>query len=97
MSYEGYNEFLCAKGHYLSCDCYETDPETCHICGSKMQWWHPVDQTNGYDETNPSTYSAKIEHDGYDDEWHIDHYENRFATKRFRFKPASDEWRIIRS
>jgi hypothetical protein len=55
MSYEGYEEYLCAKGHLSTFDAYEGQQwyedeygshETC-FCGEKFVWTNSVDQTNG--------------------------------------------------
>lgn len=50
MSYEGYTEWLCAKGHHHISDAYGSRPETCDRCGEPMVWRHAVDQTNGIQE-----------------------------------------------
>lgn len=47
MSYEGYTEYLCEKGHYWSANCYFDDGEPCAVCGGAPVWRHAVDQTNG--------------------------------------------------
>lgn len=50
MSYEGYYQVICEKGHLSSIP----DPEVrttvpkCD-CGCEVVWWNPVDQTNGDD------------------------------------------------
>lgn len=50
MSYEGYDQCICEKGHYFISDCYWTDDKPiCPICGSTMTWYNAVDQTNGND------------------------------------------------
>ena len=48
MSFEGYYQALCERGHEMGCDCYEGDPEknTCS-CGAPVAWWNLVDTTNG--------------------------------------------------
>ena len=53
MSYEGYSQFLCRKGHYWTEDCYLADIKTsvCPICKGKAIWENMVDVTNGsFDE-----------------------------------------------
>lgn len=59
MSYEGFVEFICEKGHYSTYDAYEEDSDKCRHCGSKMKYRHSVDQTNGYgeNEQNIDDYS----------------------------------------
>lgn len=48
MSYEGYTEYLCAKGHYWNADCY-ADAGDCPECGGVYIWRGQVDLTNGTD------------------------------------------------
>ena len=58
MSYEGYSQFLCPKGHTWNKDCYELPQEyeddvnqKCPICGEEEVWENMVNITNGsYDE-----------------------------------------------
>lgn len=45
MSYEGYEQVICAKGHLSERDAYEQS-ETCHICNAAVAWTNQVDQTN---------------------------------------------------
>ena len=55
MSYEGYEVWLCEKGHEHSFDCYDTpsvEDWNCPICNSRCVWYTCVDQTNG---CNPKT------------------------------------------
>ncbi len=52
MSYEGYSQFLCKKGHYWTKNCYEVmysdiKEQKCPICGKKAIWENMVDVTNG--------------------------------------------------
>ena len=49
MSYEGYEQLLCAKGHYHIVDCYDHKPNKCPAkgCKSKIVWQNSVDLTNG--------------------------------------------------
>jgi hypothetical protein len=53
MSYEGYSQFLCKKGHYWEMDCYYADYEEhiCPKCKGKAVWENMVDTTN--DAGNP--------------------------------------------
>ena len=50
MSYEGYTEYLCKKGHHSTTDCYAEDLKKCR-CGEKIVLRKMVDTTN--DEGNP--------------------------------------------
>lgn len=51
MSYEGFIQALCEKGHYNQFeDRMDFDPEaygSCRICKSKIAWVNSVDDTNG--------------------------------------------------
>ena len=53
MSYEGYSQYLCKKGHYWEEDCLYSDYEEviCPHCGGKPVWENMVDTTN--DAGNP--------------------------------------------
>ena len=52
MSYEGYVQYLCEKGHYSSEDCYMEELQKCPICGKKIVWRNGVDVTNGSFDTH---------------------------------------------
>lgn len=56
MSFEGYDQLLCANGHLRVYDCYEqvelNNPEFICSCGAQYVFWHLVDQTNGIDPEN---------------------------------------------
>jgi hypothetical protein len=55
VSYEGYTEYLCARGHRRVYDCWDdVDSHTCS-CGAKFVFQHMVDQTNGEDLNIPAT------------------------------------------
>lgn len=48
MSYEGYKQFWCKKGHYWEVDCYSYDhEEKCPWCGKDVFFENSVDVTNG--------------------------------------------------
>ena len=49
MSYEGYVEYLCEKGHRWAIDCYNDSERyrKCTVCLGAAVWRHSVDQTNG--------------------------------------------------
>ena len=94
MSYEGYTEYLCAKGHYWVNDQWTYSKE-CGRCGAPVAHVHGVDETNGYDESRPSTCDARKVEIGFEDEWHADHYGNRYALKVSLYQ-AGEHWsRII--
>lgn len=96
MSYSGYEEYICEKGHYHSVDClqYESNVNKCSICDSRMQWFHPVDTTNGEDKKNPMTFPGKKEIIGFDEKWQKDHRGNNYAIKIHLYKPGQ-HWRRI--
>lgn len=88
MSYEGFQEYLCPKGHYNVRDAYSDDCEACPDCGEPITYYHPVDQTNGEDPNNPACCVAEVEPIGAEDTWHEDMYGNRYATQETLYKPA---------
>lgn len=49
MSFEGYYQVICAKGHYTVVDCYSFDVDEwkCSICNEPCAWSNIVDITNG--------------------------------------------------
>jgi hypothetical protein len=67
MSYEGYVQLLCEKGHYRTCDCSEIDkPTVCPSCKSKWIWQNNVDTTNGsYDVDSEGGEDTSVRIDGY--------------------------------
>jgi hypothetical protein len=88
MSYEGYTELLCSKGHKWSRDAYSTfcQDQRCSVCGSEEVFRHEVDQTNGIelDENGipfPHTVPHPFEETGWEDRWQEDHYGNTYAVK----------------
>lgn len=55
MSYEGYEQKICKKGHYWTIDSqlttWKEEKEKCLICGEEEVWTNSVDVTNGsFDE-----------------------------------------------
>lgn len=54
MSYEGYEQCLCATGHLFEFDCYQApdlNKFRCNHCGQAIVWANNVDETNGsYDK-----------------------------------------------
>lgn len=92
MSFEGYDEFLCKKGHYWAQDAYDPREPFCPRCGQEAQCHHVVDQTNGIvymenGEPHPSTVPYPFEEIDYEDKWHEDHYGNKYAIKIPLYKP----------
>ena len=67
MSYEGYEQFLCEKGHYWtenSLNCFDLPhKEKCPKCNKNPVWWHMVDTTN--DSGNPVKLKVKKKINGY--------------------------------
>jgi DNA-directed RNA polymerase subunit RPC12/RpoP len=94
MSYEGYEEYLCEKGHYINHDIHDEHPEVCEHCGSKWVFWHPVDQTNGYEEDNPDTKPAPVTKIRDEEIWRKDHLGNQYCIMRPLYKPKS-QWRPL--
>jgi len=95
MSYEGYTEYICKNGHYWTIDAMDLihgEPSrVCSVCSELPEYWHDVDQTNGYDEEYPDTCAAPRIEVGFVDVWQEDHYGNRYATKRMLYAPTLTE------
>lgn len=52
MSYEGYEQYLCADGHYWTGDCWsawDAEKPSCPYCKKPATFSNSVDQTNGPD------------------------------------------------
>jgi len=50
MSFEGYYQLLCKKGHYFEMDVYaigDISDFNCPRCKQKIVWWNIVNTTNG--------------------------------------------------
>lgn len=92
MSYEGYEELLCKKGHYSTHDCNDDHPAVCVICGEPNLYRHSVDQTNGYNKEYPSTCEAPKTEIGFEDDWREDHYGNKYAVKIHLYEPVFPIW-----
>ena len=65
MSYEGYEEMLCANGHLRVFDCYShpelhSDSEKCS-CGAVFVFMHSVDETNCDGERYPFEIEEEAE------------------------------------
>lgn len=109
MSYEGYEEFICPNGHHWGVDAsvfnYGNLEEreqayVCPHCKEKAKYACSVDETNGYNENNPWTFSGPKEEIGFDDEWHQDHYGNKYAVKIPKFQPnlfIKNRWSEIKN
>lgn len=98
MGYSGFKERLCIDGHYSAVDVWDVDQPAACVCGKAFRYSHGVDQTNGYDESHPSSCRAPKVEVGFDDIWHEDHHGNKYATKRHRYHPDGDDiWIKINS
>ena len=92
MSYEGYVERLCETGHLSSFDFYPDDEmNVCAQCKKPFVFQHSVDQTNGIECDDdgapyPDTVGYPFEEAGFEDQWHTDHYGNKYATKISLYK-----------
>lgn len=95
MSYEGYEEWITAKGRYLTSDCFGPPPETPD--DDPLVWWNSVDLTNGEEDSCPDTKPGAKEQIGFVDCWHKDHYGNAYATKLILYKPVSSLWRRVKT
>ena len=94
MSYEGFEERICKTGHYLMQDVYQDTLTTCPICDAEWQWYSLVDQTNGYEPNNPSTWPAPTEIAGIEELWKEDKYKNRYCIERKLYRPVKgSRWR----
>ena len=98
MSYEGYEEYICENKHYFAVDSFMFGEDVCPHCGAKPAYYHSVDVTNGEIEDEPGTQPAPYEEVGFEDEWHTDHYGNKFATKIIHVEPPKEnsQWRPYR-
>jgi len=48
MSWEGFYQQLCKKGHYTTKSAeYQEEDEKCSICGQEIVWINTVNVTNG--------------------------------------------------
>jgi hypothetical protein len=75
MSWEGYEQVVCKKGHQCTQDAYDFDPDEFEcpivvrgeICGEKCAWWNQVDTTNGSYEMDerPGFEGREVRIDGY--------------------------------
>lgn len=50
MSFSGFYQCLCAKGHAFDVDCFEAHSSiACPHCKKSVAWWNLVDTTNGFE------------------------------------------------
>lgn len=50
MSFEGFEQHICASGHLYEVECaymFGDDPDGCLLCGQHSVWRNIVDNTNG--------------------------------------------------
>lgn len=65
MSYEGYEQYLCEDGHYITADCFDSgDYTVCH-CGKPIVWWNSVNETNGSFDVDEHGEETSLRIDGY--------------------------------
>lgn len=95
MSYEGYREFLCTRGHHSRVGCWDDDPTTCAFCKAPIAYRNSVDLTNGQDESEPWSMPGPKTEIGHDDDWRADHHGNRYAIKVRKYEPGVERWRKI--
>lgn len=85
MSYEGYEQLICANGHYAERDCYEDCDAPCNVCGAEIADRRSVDQTN--DSGNPGDIEVVTEAE-YNECPTCGHREQtRAATYKFKEHP----------
>lgn len=62
MSFEGYHEYLCERGHRSQVDVYDDQPSVCRHpnCGARLAFWNMVDETNGNDPAMPRSMPAAV-------------------------------------
>ena len=66
MSYEGYSQLLCKKGHHWTKDCYDMDfmeleEHKCPKCNEPAIWENMVDETNGSFEVDGTRIDGFVE------------------------------------
>ena len=60
MSFEGYYQLLCKKGHFYQTSLYNSEENTpCPVCQEECVWWNLVDTTN--DSGNPIELKLKTQ------------------------------------
>jgi hypothetical protein len=64
MSFEGYYQLLCEKGHYNEKDAYDfSQEESCPVCGGDLIWKNLVDETNGSHDDEGDRIDGYVELD----------------------------------
>lgn len=61
MSYEGFEQYLCPKGHTWNMSCFDIEEAICPICKEKAIWENSVDETNGTYDENGNDITGYIE------------------------------------
>lgn len=65
MSYEGYSQFLCVRGHQWELDCHSIDPRLeenfCPKCMAPAVWENMVNLTNGSYEDDGKRIDGYVE------------------------------------
>jgi len=61
LSFEGYTQYLCAKGHYFARDVYDYSDVICHVCKNAAVWWNQVDETNGTHDDDDNRIDGFVE------------------------------------
>lgn len=100
MSYEGYTEYLCRRGHRHTVDANQNSFEPSIICSrsycnAEIAFKHDVDETNGIEPDDPSTYAAAVREVGFDEIPKVDFKGNLYYCKEPLFEPDSDEWKEV--
>lgn len=93
MSYEGFEEYLCKKGHYYTGDAFDNAPD-CPYCSSAPAHYHAVDCTNGIEEGCPGTTMGEKIPNGHWDMPQVDVLGNKYV-KRINIWLPTNHWRKI--
>lgn len=99
MSYEGYTEYLCEKGHYFTVDAMDDwdyrpgqghvrAQQECEVCKGKLAFMASVDETNGVDPEQPHTFDAPRVQYAFEDLPCMDRFGNKYYAFRPLFAPA---------
>ncbi len=95
MSFEGYYEYLCPNKHHWSCDVRDEGGPYCPVCNENPALYRLVDETNGVVEDDPSTMASPLLEVGFQDDWKVDHYQNRYAVKIKCYEPIHpNDWKV---
>jgi hypothetical protein len=76
MSFEGYYQRLCRKGHFSAKALYDKTrwDSACYVCGENIVWWNLVDQTNS------DAYEVPLEMVTEAEFWECEHCNSRRLT-----------------